>query len=266
MKNIFKISALIILSIVLIYLSLFIGELITSILFVLGTAIYVYIRRRNIKLYIVVTLLSEAILILFSFNIVSLFDKSLQNIFEIKQVYPVKPTSLYRSYVISIENISSINPINAAEIYLFYDRNKVEVLDVKPLDEFLKITLSNTNDENKGLVYIAGGLPNPGYSSKKALFAQLIVLLKGKTSSDLIISSKSRILANDGSGTSLSTTTNGPYFRLEEVPTTNPIATDSSDNTRQEIAVDGVNGALSRHRINLLIHLLLKLNSIVLEK
>lgn len=266
MKKLITLILLFIASIILLYLSLLIGELATSLLFLSAAVLHLVYRRRNASLGIISLLLAEAILVLFSSNLVHRFDSMLKSIYEVEQVYPIKPDQVYKSILISIENIDEESPINAAEIYLEYDKENMTVSDVKTQDQFLKITLAADINKEQGSVYIAGGLPNPGYLSKSALFAQVFLSQSSTAQNDLRIGKKSRILANDGYGTELSGTKDGPYFKLSQSDNTNSISSEDISNNRKILNVNGFDSSSSRSRINIVAKFFLELNSKVLKK
>ncbi len=266
MKKLLTLALIVLLSIILLYLSLFIGEPVVSLIFFTIAVLYILFNRRRSRLGVVFVLLAEALLVLLSNTIIHKFDVALKNIFKIDQVYPIKPNQLYKSIMISIENVTSSSPINAAEIYLEYDKEEVSIMHVKSQDQFLKVTLSTEVNKELGGVYIAGGLPNPGYSSKSALFAQIFLRQSANSQNELRIGKKSRILANDGDGTDLAAIKNGPYFRLNETETTNVITSEDASNSRNVLNVDGFKSSSSRGRINIVAKFFLGLNSKVLKK
>lgn len=266
MKKLLTLILIILMSIILLYLSLFIGELVVSLIFFVAAVLYMLYRRRRTSLGVVSVLLAEAILVLLSYTIIHRFDVMLKGIYKIDQVYPIKPNQLYKSIMISIENVASSFPINAAEIYLEYDKEEVSIMHVKPQDQFLKITLSTEVNKELGGVYIAGGLPNPGYSSKSALFAQVFLSQSANSQNELRVGKKSRILANDGDGTDLSAIKDGPYFKLNETATTNAITSEDTANSRKVLNVNGFESSSSRGKINIVAKFLLALNSKVLKK
>jgi hypothetical protein len=266
MKNLIRFILLFVISIVLLYLSLLIGELLSSLLLFSAAVLHLLHRKRSASLGTISILLTEAILVLFSSNLVHKFDNWLENVYEVEQVYPIKPNQVYKSILISIENVDKGSPINAAEIYLEYDKKNVTVLEVKTQDQFLKITLSDKVNKENGTVYISGGLPNPGYSSKTALFAQVLLSQSSTTQSELRVGKKSRILANDGYGTNLSDRKGGPYFKIAESDSTNTVSSEDTSNNRKILSVSGFDTSSSNSRINLVAKLFLKLNSKLLKK
>lgn len=266
MKKILILLLLFCISVILLYLSLIIGELLVSLSFLAAAVLYKVYRRQQAALGVITILLVEAVLVLFSFNLINKFDAMLKDRLDIQQVYPIKPNYVYKSFLISIENITNTNPINAAEIYLAYDTSNVTIIDIKPQDQFLKITLAATTDKNKGLVYIAGGLPNPGYTAKSALFAQVFVSQAEGTRNDLTVGKGSRILVNDGKGTNLAGTRRGPYFKLVETPNTNAISAEATSNTRQILRVSGFLNKQYTSKIHSITKSILSLNSKVLKK
>lgn len=266
MKKLFSFILLLIISVLLLYLSLFLGELLVSILFLITAVLYVLYKKRGINWGVLSILLAGALIVLFSFNIIHKFDEILRHRYGIEQIYPIKPNEIYKSILISIENISKNKPINAAEIYLQYNSEEISIVNVKSQDQFLKITLSADVDKDQGTIYIAGGLPNPGYASKSALFAQVFLTQVANSKNDFKVGSKSRILANDGKGTDLSALTDGPYFTLNETTGTNTVVSEEIGNNRNVLNINGFASNTSKGRINMIARFFLTLNSKVLKK
>ena len=265
-QNTIYILFIIIVSIILIYVTPLIGELVVSFSFMLIALSYLYIKRSKSNMLLVVFLLIEALVLLFSYQILYSFDRWLRNISNIDQVVSVDKGNFYKSILISIDKIDANNPINAAEIYISFDPKSTSILDIKTIDEFLKITLNSSFDNKTGQLYIAGGLPNPGIYKNKVLFAQLFYSQSPTSKSQFTISDKSRILANDGKGTQLSSIKGGPVFKLSEVSTTNTLTIEENANTRSVLETKTGANLFSTSEINTLVKWILLLNSKIIEK
>ena len=94
--------------------------------------------------------------------------------------------------------------INAAEVYLKYNPDLVEVISVSKENSFftLWITDSPTFSNEKGEISFAGGLPTPGFNGKGQIGS---IKIKAKKLGQITFEfdSKTRALKNDGVGSQL---------------------------------------------------------------
>jgi hypothetical protein len=94
--------------------------------------------------------------------------------------------------------------INAAEIYLKFNPDQVEVLSVNKEKSIFSfwVTDQPTFSNEKGEITFAGGLPTPGFSGSGQVGS---VKIKPKKTGDIsfVFEDKTRALKNDGLGTQI---------------------------------------------------------------
>lgn len=96
------------------------------------------------------------------------------------------------------------DPVNAVEIYFTFDPKILQVQDIPRESAFIKIWIRDFPkiDNKKGLAEIAGGIPSPGVVGRVELLKMKVFLKKGEDGK-LIFTDKTRMLRNDGNGTSV---------------------------------------------------------------
>jgi len=101
--------------------------------------------------------------------------------------------------------ISVTQPINAGEFYFSFPTNLLEVKEIKTSDSFMTLWIKDSPSfsNDAGTIYIAGGLPSPGFSGQDGLVATVVFTTKAKGTGQISLESKSRTLLNDGKGTEL---------------------------------------------------------------
>lgn len=120
------------------------------------------------------------------------------------------PKNLQSSEELTVPlRVSTGMAANAAEFYFSFPPDLLEVKEIDKSGSFYALWVkdSPSYDNEKGQIYIAGGLPTPGFTGKDGLVAT--VKFKTKTTGSGTITldlSKSRILANDGLGTKIPAT------------------------------------------------------------
>lgn len=92
--------------------------------------------------------------------------------------------------------------INAAEIYISFDPAQVQVESIDTTGSFFTLWIANNPQfSNKdGTIVLAGGLPTPGHSGN-GLVATINAKVIKRGTYLLPFTDKSRILINDGKGT-----------------------------------------------------------------
>lgn len=107
--------------------------------------------------------------------------------------------------------------INALELHLKYDPEYLEVLSLSKEPSFIKLWIKDEPKFSKenGEISFAGGLPNPGFNGRDVVGSVKLMALKtGKT--EISYNSKTRILLNDGKGTSLPLTVKPIIIQIKE--------------------------------------------------
>lgn len=106
---------------------------------------------------------------------------------------------------IAIKVLTGGEAINAIEVVANYDPKAVEILDIITTNSFCRqdFFITKTIDNENGIVDIACGLPNPGFSRPNGIVAELLIqpLKSGQLS--LHFGDETKILANDGLGTNV---------------------------------------------------------------
>ena len=106
---------------------------------------------------------------------------------------------------IAIKILTGGEAINAVEVVANYDPKAVEVLDIITTNSFCRqdLFITKTIDNENGIVDIACGLPNPGFSKPNGIVAELLIqpLKSGQLS--LRFGDETKVLANDGLGTNV---------------------------------------------------------------
>lgn len=111
------------------------------------------------------------------------------------------------SHVIPISLDTAGQTINAAEVFLSFDPQSVRIDSVSKDGSILRFWIT---DEPKfsnvsGVISFAGGLPTPGFRGNGMIGTIAFTLLKPGPAL-LHFQSKSRVLLNDGKGTSVALT------------------------------------------------------------
>ena len=99
---------------------------------------------------------------------------------------------------------SKESTINAAEAYLRFDPEYLEVQSVEKTGSFFEIWINNEPkfSNTNGTISFAGGLPTPGFKGKGRI-GMLKLKLKKPGNSQIIFEGKSRLLLDDNNGTSI---------------------------------------------------------------
>lgn len=94
-------------------------------------------------------------------------------------------------------------PINAVQTDIKFDPQKLELIDISTSGSFANIFIQKEINNDLGYARLTGGLPNPGFSGKKGIFATFI--FRGKTAGITKIEflPTSLVLANDKKGTNV---------------------------------------------------------------
>lgn len=109
--------------------------------------------------------------------------------------------------------------VNAFQISLGYDPRKIEVLSVDTSRSICDkaMFLQNNIDEADGRVDFACAIPNPGYSGRNGVLADLIVHPIVAGNFTLNFETSTQVLANDGLGTDvLRFSTDGSYLSYDD--------------------------------------------------
>jgi len=92
--------------------------------------------------------------------------------------------------------------VNAVSLYLHFDPNKLELINLDTTQSFCQFYPENRFDNHLGKVSISCGSPNPGFTGESTL-AVIDFYTKTLGKTRLSIDSQSQILLNDGKGTNI---------------------------------------------------------------
>lgn len=116
------------------------------------------------------------------------------------------PAQLSQGQIIEVPlKISADQTINAAEFYFDFPANLLSVKEIKKDGSFYQLWVKDSPgfDNPKGTIYLAGGLPSPGFTGQNGLVATVVFTVKSAGSGHITLESKSRVLLNDGLGTAM---------------------------------------------------------------
>lgn len=104
--------------------------------------------------------------------------------------------------------------INAVELYIEYDANALEVLEIDKKESLVKLwILDSPKQIESGKIWLAGGVPSPGFTGEGSV-AKLRV--KPKRAGEMTVKlTDSRLLRHDGLGTSLPLALEPTQLRVE---------------------------------------------------
>jgi hypothetical protein len=106
-------------------------------------------------------------------------------------------------FPLKIEIAGIKTPINAVQVDLGFETEKLEVQEVSTDGSFASIFVQKEFNNNAGFVRLSGGLPNPGYSSEQGLFGTVYFKTKAPGAVTIEYLPSSMVLANDGHGTNV---------------------------------------------------------------
>ena len=96
--------------------------------------------------------------------------------------------------------------INALELFLRFDPEMLEIVSINTDNSFVEIWITDMPmyDNEKGKVSFAGGVPTPGFNGKGVL-GSMVIKSKKTGKAKFEYKDNSRVLLNDGIGTSVET-------------------------------------------------------------
>jgi hypothetical protein len=126
---------------------------------------------------------------------------------EIKGQFSLETKDKYKvgkSANIDLNLDSKTYNINAAEVYLDYDPQFLEIQSIDKIKSIFKLWIEDEPKflNKEGVISFAGGIPTPGFTGKGIIGTIRVKFKKtGKTS--IQFDKRSRMLLNDNNGTSL---------------------------------------------------------------
>ncbi|HUD20542.1 MAG TPA: cohesin domain-containing protein [Candidatus Saccharimonadales bacterium] len=104
--------------------------------------------------------------------------------------------------------ISVTTPMNAAEFYFSFPTDLLSVKEIQTTGSIYQLWIKDSPSFNNdtGQIYIAGGLPKPGFVGRNGLIAKVVFTTKKSGTGKITLDeTKTRILANDGQGSKITT-------------------------------------------------------------
>ncbi len=106
-------------------------------------------------------------------------------------------------FPLKLEIVGIKTPINAVQVDLGFETDKLSVEDISTDGSFATIFVQKEINNNAGFVRLSGGLPNPGYSSEQGFFGTVYFKAKAPGAVEVKYLPSSMALANDGHGTNV---------------------------------------------------------------
>ncbi len=134
-----------------------------------------------------------------------LFNSNLLNLpFAKKSAYfSIPPKGQYRLgeiFPMEIELVDLKTSINAVQVDVDYNPNRLELVKISTKGSFANVFIQKEIDNEAGYARLTGGVPNPGYTGSRGLFATFYFkgTLPGLAKVEFLPTSM--VLANDGQG------------------------------------------------------------------
>jgi len=128
----------------------------------------------------------------------------------------VKPEKIFlgQPFKINLVIDSAKQDVNAVGIYLKFESDKIQILDLDTTESFCQFYPEKKFDNHLGTVTIACGSPHPGFSGTNTLATiELMPLAIGTT--HLAVDPNSKVLLSDGRGTNTLTEPVGTDFVVQ---------------------------------------------------
>ncbi|OGV95811.1 hypothetical protein A2W24_01995 [Microgenomates group bacterium RBG_16_45_19] len=117
-------------------------------------------------------------------------------------ILPNEPIRLQQPFLVTVRLSSPNQAINAAGVYLQYDPQALQLINLDTRASFCQLYPEKKFDNQLGTISLACGSPHPGFKGDNTLMIlEFIPLIAGKTS--LVTRPETNLLAADGKGTNL---------------------------------------------------------------
>ncbi len=120
--------------------------------------------------------------------------------------FSIPPKGQYRLEEIFPMKIELMNlkiPINAVQVDVGYNPNRLEIVEVSTNDSFANVFIQKEIDNEAGYARLTGGVPNPGYQGDRGLFATFYFKGISPGLAEVEFLPTSLVLANDGQGSNV---------------------------------------------------------------
>lgn len=108
-----------------------------------------------------------------------------------------------QTFSVKIEIAGIRTPINTVQTDIKFDPNQLELVDISTVGSFANIFIRKEIDNDVGYARLIGGLPSPGFSGEKGIFANFIFRGKIAGITKIEFLPSSLVLANDKKGTNV---------------------------------------------------------------
>jgi hypothetical protein len=116
--------------------------------------------------------------------------------------------------VIKVDSLAQ--PINTVSGTLFFDKDKLEVINISKIGSILNLWVEEPTFSNiDGTIKFQGGVPNPGFMGNGGVVFYIIFRAKGSGINSLVWKG-GEILASDGKGSNILTNLQNLDFSIEE--------------------------------------------------
>lgn len=112
--------------------------------------------------------------------------------YQLGEIFPVK-----------LEVTGIQQPINAVQVDLGFDPQKLELLEISTEESFATIFIQKEINNSAGWGRLTGGLPNPGYTKNSGIFGTAFFKAKSPGLAKIEFLPSSLVLANDSRGTNV---------------------------------------------------------------
>lgn len=106
-------------------------------------------------------------------------------------------------FPMKIEIVGVGEPINAVQVDLGFNPDRLEVVEVSTEDSFANIFIQKEINNKAGYARLTGGLPDPGYFGDRGVFGTVFFKGKNPGLAEVEFLPSSKVLANDGRGTNV---------------------------------------------------------------
>lgn len=119
--------------------------------------------------------------------------------------------------------------INALEVYMSYPADKLQIVSPTTGNSFISIWIAGPSYSNTdGTATFSGGLPTPGITTSAGIISTVKFRAKASGKAIITYQTKSKILANDISGTSLPITSGQAVINISNAPPAGPVVSSTS--------------------------------------
>lgn len=119
--------------------------------------------------------------------------------------------------------------INALELYISFPADKLQIVSPTNGNSFISFWVAGPSYSNvNGTMTFQGGLPNPGITTSAGVVSTVKFRAKSAGRAVVKYQANSKVLANDGSGSSLPVTSGQAVIDITAAPPGGPVVTSSS--------------------------------------